>query len=305
MNPGARRCPPGVAPPPSHPPGAFAYGFRLEGITGDALLREQRSDAPLLHIRRRSPRAPVTPYVSEHRAVLRTIWGNLALDRAAHTATWDASDGAGALDTPAGLADQDLIHPGLWPAAAVFARWHGWETFHGGAFLDRAGGAWGVLGDRGAGKSTLLAALALDTAPVLADDLLVLSAGRAFAGPRCVDLRRESAQALGIEHRSVPVRSTSRRRLPLPTITTCAPVHGWIHLAWGDAVAVEPIPPGRRVELLARHRRVTELGAHLVTLLELAVLPTLLLRRPRGWDALSTARDALLAAVAGSHPCTG
>ncbi|MGI8904720.1 MAG: hypothetical protein ACR2IP_13950 [Solirubrobacteraceae bacterium] len=284
---GAGRCSAGA--------GAFAYGFRIEGITGGPLLRAQSPDAPVLHVHRRARRAPVTPHVSAHRADLRTIWGGLALDRAGHTATWDAPDG---------LADQDLIHPGLWPAAAVFARWHGWETFHGGAFLDRAGGAWGVLGDRGAGKSTLLAALALDAAPVLADDLLVLRAGRAFAGPRCVDLRRESAQALGIEHRSAPVRSTSRLRLPLPTIATCAPLRGWIHLAWGDTVAVEPVPPDRRVELLARHRRVTELGAHLVTLLELAVLPTLLLRRPPHWDSLPATSDTLLAAVAGSHPRT-
>src|SRR4029453_9610267 len=94
------------------------------------------------------------------------------------------------------LGDDELVHPYLGLAAAVYSRWLGRESFHAGAFQAR-GCPWIVAGEKAAGKSTLLASLALRGRHVLADDVVVLDGVEALAGPRSIDLRADSAAALG------------------------------------------------------------------------------------------------------------
>lgn len=270
---------------------SFAYGFRLEGIGGAAVANQSRWEAPVLRLQRRiSTHPPTSSSIADDCATLVTVWGGLSLDRVGATVVCESA---------APLSDEDLAHPCLWPAAAVFARWRGWETFHAGAFLSATGEAWGVLGDRGAGKSTLLAELALNGRDVLVDDLLVVDGRDAFAGPRCVDLRPESVPGLGIApQRLSPVRSTSRLRLALPACAPRVPLAGWVQLAWGDQVQVRSVAPEDRIGLLASHRRVHAVQADLVALLELAAMPALRLTRPRDFAAAPAAREALVAALA-------
>ena len=194
-------------------------------------------------------------------------------------------------------APDEIVHPCLWPAAAVFARWEGRETFHAGAFLDDNGAAWAVLGDSGDGKSTLLGALASAGRDLVVDDLVVTEADRCFAGPRCIDLRPESVTELGIFDQTREVRATSRRRLTLPPIAAQAPLKGWVHLEWGDEISVRSLTAAELIERLARHRRVLPLGVDPVNLLELGTRPTLLLSRPRDWGALPEVCKTLLEAV--------
>jgi energy-coupling factor transporter ATP-binding protein EcfA2 len=203
------------------------------------------------------------------------------------------------VSAPRALPVADLAHPCLWPAAAVLARWRGAETLHAGALVDARGGAWAVLGDRGAGKSTLLAAVALAGHPVLADDLLVVEGRECFAGPRCIDLRRASAEHLGITSDTSSVRSTQRRRLGLEPSEGRLALRGFVYLHWGDTLAVEQMVPGEHLGVLSRQRRVLGLGADVDHLLDLAGLPALRLVRPRAWEVLEASCGALIDAVGG------
>jgi energy-coupling factor transporter ATP-binding protein EcfA2 len=265
-----------------------AYGFRLTGIDAAGALAAHDADAwPELHVDRRTGADPGPPgaIVSDHEASIQTPAAHLRLDRASGRVRVTAR-------TP--VADADLVHPCLWPAAAVFARWRGAETLHAGAFVVEGSGAWVVLGDRGSGKSTLLAGLAASGYSVMADDLAVVEGRRCFAGPRCLDLRPEAAAALGVDADTEPVRSTTRRRLRLPPARGCVPIMGFVYLAWDERMGVETVAPAENFGLLTHHRRVAVLGADVAALLDLAGLPAVRLRRPRAWETMASSHRRLL-----------
>lgn len=274
-------------------PERAAYGFRIAGIEdGRSLAVRGAGSWPQLSIERHlaSGPDPTGDSVTESRASIQTPAATLILDRAQARVE---------VHSRASVPNPDLIHPCLWPAAAVFARWGGAETLHAGAFIAPDGGAWALLGDRSAGKSSLLAALALAGRQVLADDLVVVDGGDCFAGPRCIDLRAQTVAALGLERRTFAVRSTERRRLILSPADGRARLRGFVHLAWGAEVSVEPVTPAESLGLLVDHRRVSMLGANVDQLLDLAGLPAVRLRRPQSWDALPRACEKL--AAAGTH----
>ena len=148
------------------------------------------------------------------------------------------------------MSDQALVHPYLAPAAAVIARWLGREPFHAGAFaLD--GGAWGVLGEREAGKSSLLAWLSLQGRSVVCDDMLVVAGDTVFAGPRSVDLRRETAVRLGAGEELGMIGARERWRVGLPPIEPEVPLAGWVFLEWGDEVSGHAGRAGRAAGAVA------------------------------------------------------
>ncbi len=268
---------------------AAAYGFRIDGLPPDGALAALGVGVewPTLHLRQeRGDTDGETFGVFEDTATLRVANATAVLDRVAASATFLAGD-----PVPPG----DLVHPCLWPAAGVFARWLGRETLHAGGFLDDDGAAWAVLGDSGDGKSSLLAALGLAGRPVLVDDLLVIDGGDCFAGPRCLDLHPDAATALGVQDATTLVRATSRRRLALPAIAGRVPLRGFVHLQWGDEIGVDAVAPAERLRRLAHHRRVVALGIDPVDLLELSRLPAVQLRRPRSWAAAAPACRRLLA----------
>lgn len=258
-----------------------AYGFAVEGIDAPAALMPVPGDWPLVHIahlvgRRDEFTAP------ERDGVLRINLiedGLLVADRRQSSATFV---------TGARLGPDELAHPYLAAAAAPFAGWLGRSALHAGAFLDRQG-AWGVLGAKEDGKSTLLASLALAGIPVLTDDALVVELGRAFAGPRCIDLRHEAAVALDVMDRAVPARAGERARLPLPPkIPLVVPLRGWFTLAWDEELGVRLLPASKRLVALAV-RTGRSAPPQPAELLDLATLPVWELRRPRRLDLLGDA----------------
>jgi hypothetical protein len=194
--------------------------------------------------------------------------------------------------------DGDLVHPYLAPAAALFARWAGRESFHAGALLVD-GGAWGVLGDKEDGKSTLLAWFALAGHDVLSDDLLVLADGAVAAGPRCLDLRGASARQLGVGEPLGVVGARARWRVRLGPVPSHAPLRGWITLAWGDETAVTPLRGSERLLALTPHRSVQLTPPSPAALIALSSLPVLRFTRPRRWDALGDSGHRLLDALGG------
>ena len=180
----------------------------------------------------------------------------------------------------------ELVHPYLAPAAALVARWLGRDAFHAGAVVIR-GGAWCVIGPKGSGKSTTMACLAREGHAVVCDDLAVVDDGAVLAGPRCLDLREETAERLGGATPLGLVGARERWRLPLGTVPVRVPLRGWIVLTWGDELAVESVPAAKRLPLLAAQRTLGLEPARASDFLAVGSLPMLELRRPPGWAALS------------------
>jgi len=270
-----------------------AYGYRVTGIDAAGMLALRGAQTwPVLSVR-----TAVKPRDGDRmvdlgpdRACIDTLAARLVLEREPVRLTVLADSR---------LPDVDLVHPCLWPAAAVFARWRGLETLHGGAFVDDRGGAWALLGDRGAGKSSLLAALAVAGHEVVADDLLVLDGGECFAGPRCVDLRPDAVSELSLG--TLPsVRSTRRRRFVLDPCDGRFTLRGCVYLEWGERVAVEPLTPAEHLGELSGQRRIAGLGANVEQLLVLSGLPAFRMRRPQASGWVDATRAALLEAICGA-----
>lgn len=272
-----------------------AYGFRIDGIEDPVgLALDGAHGWPVLRVEQRIEASSLPPpwWLDQESASIPTLAGRLVLSR---------SEAIVSVRSGLPVSDRELVHPCLWPAAAVFARWRGAETFHAGAFA-ASSGAWAVLGDRGDGKSSLLAALALGGTEVLADDLLVVERRRCYAGPRAIDLRPEAAESLGARAQLLAVRRTERYRLSLPPAPGAMCLAGFVELAWGEAIGVESVSPAESFGLLARHRRIAGLGVELEQLFDLVRLPVFRLVRPRRASLLQDAVDALLDAIASDEP---
>jgi hypothetical protein len=218
--------------------------------------------------------------------------------RSGGTILVDRAESRAEFVTPEALTPDELVHPYLAPVAAVAARWLGRDSFHGGAFA-LAGDVWGLLADREGGKSTTLAWIAAQGLPVVCDDMLVLEDGTPHTGPRVLDLRAEAAERLSAGNYLGIVGARERWRLELGEVPPGCRFRGWIFLAWGDDVAVEPVPASERLPRLTEHLglRVPPLSPQ--RFLELAALPGWEFRRPRGWDRFEEAGSRLLAALGG------
>jgi hypothetical protein len=282
--------------PVSEPPPSVvaAYGIRIEGLGAlDGLALRGAESWPVIHFTRELT-DDVLPRESEVRSDGATIVNPAA------TLFVDRARAEVRVRSAVPVPEADLVHPCLWPVGAVFARWRGAETLHAGAFAPRGDhGAWAVMAESGGGKTSLLATLALAGVEVLVDDLLVIEDGGCVAGPRALDLRPEVVDRLGLGERvTVPVRSTSRERLPLAPCDARWPIRGFVELVWGDSVGVERLRPVAALVALARHRRVRDLGTDFPELLELVELPMLRLTRPQGWASAPDAAEQLLDAIA-------
>jgi hypothetical protein len=187
--------------------------------------------------------------------------------------------------------DEDLLHPYLAPAAALFWQWSGREAIHAGAF-EVGGGAVLVLGDKEGGKSTTLGWLASEGATtVLTDDLSVLEGAMVHAGPRSIDLRVNGSVPGVSAHL---VRSGQRHRLRLPEAPATLPLAGVAVLEWGPSVALHPVPLSERIPLIARQRTFPTVAPSAVGLLELSSVPMIRASRPRDLAGLASFGRALL-----------
>jgi hypothetical protein len=267
-----------------------AYGMRVGGLAAGPLLSLRGAQAwPEVQLRRAELTGAAHgagSVLGPQSASITTPAGVLELSRATRSIV---------VRSPQSVPDTDIVHPGLWPAAAVFARWDGLETLHAGAFvIPGQAGAWVLMADSGGGKSTLLAALALSGAEVLVDDLVVVDDGECLAGPRCIDLRPEAARRLPLDGwATTPVRSTSRRRVELDPCRARWPILGFVELVWGDPGG-QVLGPMDALGVLGRHRRVIGLGAAHGALLELAGRHVLRWSRSRAFAQLDGDLEALV-----------
>jgi hypothetical protein len=268
-----------------------AYGLRLTGLEdADDLLMPVETGWPQVAVSARVGCGALDEqWVGASGArVCLAAGGHVEID-------WERGTAVFTLERPTGAAE--LVHPYLSTVAALSAYHDGREGFHAGALL-AGGGAWAVLGDKGAGKSSLLAFLALRGLPVVADDVVILDdRGRAFAGPRLIDLRASAAGALGAGTSIGVVGTRERYRMPIAQVPVATPLRGFVVLRWADELAVESVPAARGLRELFS-QRITRLEPHDPgSLLELSTLPMLELQRPHDWSAAAEAADLLLDAL--------
>ena len=110
-----------------------AYGYLIAGIDGGDMLAVGGAAAwPVLTVSTgiESRDGPRRVELGPNRASIDTLGARLVLEREPVSVTVLARSR---------LPEADLVHPSLWPAAAVFARWRGLETLHSGAFVDDRG----------------------------------------------------------------------------------------------------------------------------------------------------------------------
>ncbi len=282
VDPSPRNC----APPAEHSvPGA--YGLRLTGLDAGGLLARVRCDAPELAVR--FSRGRVTDraeqFMPDRAEICLIDDGWISLERSGHAE----------LILPEPIPAEEMLHPWLVPAAATFNGWLGRQVLHGGVYA-RGGRAIAVLGDKEAGKSSLFAWLAgTDEFEILADDLVVVEAGSVFAGPRCIDLREGSVEALAPTSRRWLVRDASRFRVELPPCSDAAELVGIVILGWssGVDVALHRLGPTDALTSLLPHALGGgERGLH-GRLLDLLHLPTWVLQRQRDWGVMPLVEQQL------------
>lgn len=268
-----------------------AYGLRLENVErARALLLPAEPLWPSLLIRRkRGLSESQHEWMNERAATLKLQnGGEILIDR---------SKGSATFVLPHPVRTAELVHPLLAPVAAVMGYWLDRESFHaGGVVVD--GRAWGILGERESGKSTMVAQLALVGAGIACDDMLVLDDGNVLSAPRSVDLRRESAERLGVGEFLGVVGARERWRLRVAPVAPVVPLAGWIFLAWGERVEAVPMTGTQRLVRLGEGRGVRLPPRDPARLLEIAALPAWELRRPRRWESLASSVDCLLETVA-------
>ncbi len=272
------------------PPLRGAYGLALTGVPElDHRLVAARPSWPELRLELRvavkqlARRETIDP----RSAILHGAGGtSLEIDR---------ERGLAVITSPEPLAVEALAHPHLSTLAVVNAYWNGWESLHGGAVAGE-NGAWGIVGARGAGKSSLIAALADIGLPVVCDDMLVIRERLAFAGPRCVDLRRDAAEALGVGEPLGLIGTRERWRFHPGSVASELPLRQLVFLEWGDTLELDSINASDRLRRLLPQRGIRLVPPDPGALLDLAALPGLLLRRPRALAALPESAELLLRA---------
>jgi len=256
------------------------YGHAWRGLgSGRRWLADTVADEPVVTVsqRRLDPGVDPPGETPATRVLELLVGGWLEVDTEA---------GAACYVTSSAIDPEELVHPYLAAAAGVLCLRRGMECHHAGAFV-ADGGAWAVLGDREAGKSTLMAALSRRGLPVLTDELVAVADGLVQVGPRLVDLRRPTAEHLGVGEALPSVRPGGRWRVPLEPASP-APLAGWVHLAWGPETELRPLG------LTERIGRVAALGVNRpAETVGLVSLPGFELVRPATLDSLEATLDLL------------
>lgn len=266
-----------------------AYGFSIHGLpAAGSLLGDAVHGWPDLRLDRTCQPATKAFHVDDEGMVV-----PLGPDEAM-VLEW--ASGRATLNVAGGLPDHLMVHPYLAPVAAAFAWRRGCEVVHAGAFV--AGGlVWGIVAEKEGGKSSVLAWLVSQGHAVFADDMVVLDAGRTYAGPRCIDLRHATVEHVADLPMIDLASRIDRQRVLLPPVASELPFGGWVLLTWGHELEVRRVPPAERIARLSPHRSIRLMPHEPAALVEAIAHPMWELARPRDWRAMPHAIDALLATV--------
>ena len=268
-----------------------AYGLRISGIRGaDSVLVPASADWPLVNIAIEIGRPEGDgEFVDDDHGRIRLRTGGLIdLDR---------DPGRARYTVPEPLSPDELVHPFLAPAAAIFGHWLGRESIHGGG-VALGETAWGIVGDRHGGKSSLLAALAVWGTDIVCDDVLVVDGREVFAGPRTVDLRKDAAAALGVGEEIGLAGTRERWRLRLGLLDRPLALGGWVFTEWSDELDMKRLPASETLTRLFRNRSIRLPPRDPTAFLQLGSLPAWELRRPRSWASLPATLELVLGMLA-------
>jgi hypothetical protein len=266
-----------------------AYGLALTGLIGaeELLVRAGETWPATEILLEHGPPGDATEYADESRGTVRFVDAVVHVEREPARAVFRFA-GEPRVDA--------VVHPYLPPVAALLAHWHKREALHAGGFI-HGGGVWGVVADRGGGKSSTLAQLALHGEQIVADDLLVVDADAALAGPRVIDLREDVSAELGVGEPLGIVGTRSRWRFRLDPVKSAYPLCGWVFLEWADEFSVDKVSASERLERLGAQRMIRRRPTDPATLLRLASFPGFVIRRPSVLGSLAETarflRDAL------------
>jgi hypothetical protein len=263
-----------------------AWGLRVEGPDVDpAMLLVGLPEWPVVEVKVRiEPFADGPDELGPDRADIKLLGGGrVRLNRERLS-----SD----LILPTRPPSDAIVHPYLASTATIINYWLGRSCFHAGAVIVD-GGAWGLLGHRGFGKSSSMAWFMLQGLPILTDDVLAVSEGQVFAGPRCLDLREEPATRLGLGRYLGWIGRRERWRVVLDDVAPNYPLRGWVFLNWDDEVKVAAVPARETLARLLEYLTAT-LEPEPMALLSLATLPAWEWSRPQSWDGMASSASALL-----------
>ncbi|WP_432561332.1 phosphoenolpyruvate carboxykinase (ATP) [Kineococcus sp. SYSU DK003] len=280
-----------MTPAATVPP--VAYGLALPDLTGARrLLRTAGGHETTWRIERIvAPADDEVPTAADRaRAVLPMTRGRVDIDRARATTTFRA------VSPPA---DDEVVHPYLAATAATVAWWRGQVALHAGAVLVD-GRVWAVLGERGAGKSTAMYSLVRAGLPLVTDDVLVLDGSRVLPGPRCIDLRRPTAEHYGVGQDIGVVGRRQRFRVEVDDQLDAGAeleLAGLVHLAWGEQTGVDDVPLPARWPALVEALALKLPPADQNAVLALLTLPTYRFRRPRRFEEVDRAAHVLAATL--------
>lgn len=271
-----------------------AWGLRLIGVPGaSAVLSAGSSLWPEMRVRVRAPDE------SEDKETAHLSDKHCRLDLLGGGSVWltrDPLEATLTLPQAATVLDECVVQPHLASAASVAGAWLGRDVFHAGAIVVD-GQAWGLLAGKEGGKSTTLAHMFRRGVHVLTDDALVIEDGRALAGPRCVDLRPQSAQALSVGRPLGVVGTRERWRVYVGECEASYPLGGWVLLEWAPLATATPVPSRDRLDILLRHRALPLPWVAAPVFLQLVARPMLRWSRPQALDAMDGSLPPLLAAL--------
>jgi hypothetical protein len=260
-----------------------AYGFRFSGLNDPPSGPESWPEIRVRfrHGAERDAESEADRIDGDRAALTLEGGTRLELDRAAREATYTH-------ESPQPPPPDEVAHPLLATAGAIFARWLGREVYHAAGVVVN-GRAWAIEGQPGDGKSTLAAALAALGHAVLTDDTLVVDGRTAFAGPRCIDLRAESLSLLDMDGLNVvPCRAGTRQRVILPPVMPTVELGGWVFLEWSDTLEVVPMGV-HALPWVTIRRTFPVLPSREQHLLDLSGLPAYWLKRQDGTPPLDAA----------------
>lgn len=287
-------APTGADPTLSASPPLGAYGLALSGLPEATIyMQSQPTDAPSFSIEvdvdasvaetGETPPDPSRIWLTSDSAQVPLVGGgHLAMER---------GDGRACFTLSFQPTDDELLHPYLAPAAALFWQWAGKEALHAGVFAV-GDNAVLMVGNKEAGKSTTLSWLAAEGVSILSDDLAITDGATVKAGPRAIDLRPDADSPLPL-----PATRTvrgDRQRLELPPSPDDLRLRGVVHLQWGTQLEFTPVSPQERLTLLSRQRTFYGIPANPVTMLDLGALPAIQASRPRDMGQLPAFCRALL-----------
>ncbi len=195
-------------------------------------------------------------------------------------------------DLTSSLNSEAFVHPYLAFPGALIQHWIGNTSFHAGCIRSQAR-ALGVIGEKAAGKSTTMVAAACRGVEVVTDDLLVVEGRTALAGPRCIDLRAESAARWGGRALGV-VGARERFRIDLPPVADRTPLAGFVRLGWGEELSVTRLGFSEVIPLLFDACALGLGPARPDHFMELGDLPVWQVNRPQDLSSMDDTLDALL-----------